>query len=287
MTEIRELTEKLTAAFGEGVVECRDSLGSTQTRAHELARGGAPRALVVAREQTAGRGRLTRRWESPKGGGIYFSVLFRPSLPPSEVHLVNIAAALSVSEAVRALLGIETALKWPNDLLLLRPSGEAGEKETGEKICGILSESVFRGAVLDYCVTGIGINFYEPEEKTYEPPKHGPAAGTRAGGLCSGGMEEPDAAALLSRVVGTFFEWVGVMERESGGKIRLLEFYRGKCASIGRAVTVETDTETLTGLCSGIGGDGELIVDTSEGTRRFHVADVTHARLAPGNNGSA
>jgi BirA family biotin operon repressor/biotin-[acetyl-CoA-carboxylase] ligase len=267
MTENRGLREKLAAAFGEGVVECHDSLNSTQTRAHELARGGAPRALVVAREQTAGRGRLTRRWESPRGGGIYFSILFRPSLPPSEVHLVNIAAALSVSEAIRALLGIETALKWPNDLLLLRPSGE-----TGEKICGILSESAFRGAALDYCVTGIGVNFYEPKEH------NSPAAGTRAGGLCSGEAKEPDAAALLSRVVAAFFDWLGVMERE--GSARLLEFYREKCASIGRSVTVETDMETLTGLCSGIGGDGELIVDTPEGTRRFHVADVTHARLA-------
>jgi biotin-(acetyl-CoA carboxylase) ligase len=73
------------------------------------------------------------------------------------------------------------------------------------------------------------------------------------------------------------------MERggQGQGNARLLEFYRERCTSIGRVVTVETDTETLTGLCSGIGGDGELIVETPEGaTRRFHVADVTHARLA-------
>jgi BirA family biotin operon repressor/biotin-[acetyl-CoA-carboxylase] ligase len=266
------LHEALTAAFGEGIVECHDSLSSTQTRAHELARGGAPRALVVAREQTAGRGRLTRFWESPRGGGIYFSILFRPSLPPSEAHLLNIAAALSVSEAICSTMGIETALKWPNDLLLSHPSGE-----TGGKVCGILSESVFQGALLDYCITGIGINFYEPKE-------HSPAARTRAGGLCPEKIyledtEEPDAAALLSRVVRIFLEWLGELER--GGSVRLLKLYREKCASIGRTVTVETDAETLTGLCSGVGDDGELIVNMPGGAaRRFHVADVTHARLS-------
>jgi BirA family biotin operon repressor/biotin-[acetyl-CoA-carboxylase] ligase len=262
MTENSGLREKLEAAFGGGVVECHDILGSTQARAHELARGGVTRALVAAREQTAGRGRLTRRWESPRGGGIYFSVLFRPSLPSSEVHLVNIAAALSVSEAVRSLLGVETSLKWPNDLLLSRPSGG--------KICGILSESVFRGASLDYCVTGVGINFYEPKGPGF--------AGPRAGGLCPEGAEEPDAAALLSRIVGIFFGWIGAMERE--GSARMMKLYRGQCASVGQAVTVETGTETLTGLCSGIGDSGELIVDTPEGPRRFHAADVTHARLS-------
>jgi BirA family biotin operon repressor/biotin-[acetyl-CoA-carboxylase] ligase len=281
MTENRGFYEErfyreLRAAFGEGVVECHGSLGSTQTRAHELARRGVPRALVVAREQTAGRGRLTRRWESPKGGGIYFSILFRPSLPPSKVHLVNVAAALSVSEAVLSLLGLETSLKWPNDLLLSRSSGEADEKEadgkeTEKKICGILSESVFRGAWLDCCITGIGINFYEPKGD-------GAGAGTRAGGLCPEGTEEPDAAALLSRVVKAFFGWIGETERE--GTARMLAVYREKCASVGRTVTVETDTETLTGLCSGIGEEGELILDTPEGPRRFRVADVTHARLS-------
>ncbi|MDR2176089.1 MAG: biotin--[acetyl-CoA-carboxylase] ligase, partial [Synergistaceae bacterium] len=155
-------------------MELHDSLGSTQTRAHELARGGVRRALVAAREQTAGRGRLTRRWESPKGGGIYFSILFRPSLPSSKVHLVNVAAALSVSEAVRSLLGVETSLKWPNDLLLSCSSADSSagagrdavDRETGGKICGILSESVFRGASLDYCITGIGINFYAPKGRS-------------------------------------------------------------------------------------------------------------------------
>jgi biotin-(acetyl-CoA carboxylase) ligase len=66
---------------------------------------------------------------------------------------------------------------------------------------------------------------------------------------------------------------------ENKGVERVLSAYRERCASVGRVVRVETDSETLTGLCSGIGNDGELLVETTEGTRRFHVADVTHAGL--------
>jgi BirA family biotin operon repressor/biotin-[acetyl-CoA-carboxylase] ligase len=231
-----------------------------------------PRAVVVADEQTRGRGRIARRWESPKGSGLYFSILFRPAVPSAAAHLVNAAAALSVAEAVRLLLGIELRLKWPNDLLL--PGGVM----TGErKVCGILSESATRNGALDYCITGIGINLREP---SCLPPEVAERSGwlSRAGGENQKETgKKVDGMELLLRVVEIFFGWVDTMERE--GVASMLEDYRGKCASIGRVVRVETDTETLTGTCSNIGNDGELVVETPLGTRRFHVADVTHARL--------
>ena len=90
----------------DGVVEYHKSIPSTQLRAHELAREGVSKAVVVAVEQTKGRGRIERRWESPKGSGLYFSMLFRPTLPLSAAYLVNVAAALSVAEVVRALLNL-------------------------------------------------------------------------------------------------------------------------------------------------------------------------------------
>lgn len=258
-------------------VEYHESLPSTQLRAQELAKEGLPKALVVAKEQTKGRGRVARRWESPKGSGLYFSVLFRPALPPAEAYLVNAAAALSVADAVQSLLNLELQLKWPNDLLLpkkllscdvLSNNVNAGER----KVCGILSESATRGGALDYCITGIGINLREP-------PRLPSEVAERSGWLSqAGGQKEIDEMELLSRVVGAFFGWVGGMERD--GAAPMLAVYREKCASVGRVVRVETDTETLTGTCSNIGDAGELVVETPLGTRRFHVADVTHARLA-------
>jgi BirA family biotin operon repressor/biotin-[acetyl-CoA-carboxylase] ligase len=250
---------KLKDAIGGEAVEYYDSIASTQLRARELAQEGVPRAIVVAGEQTAGRGRAARRWESPKDSGLYASVLFRPSLPQAKAHLVNIAAALSVAEAVRSLSGQVLSLKWPNDLL----NGE------DRKLCGILSESATREGTLDHCITGIGINLFEP-------PSLPPDIAKRAGWLRRR-EETLDALELLSRVMKNFFGWIGRMER--GGVTLLLEVYRSKCASIGRTVKVETEEETLTGLCSGIGDEGELILETPGGQRRFHVADVTHAKL--------
>jgi len=244
------------------VVEYHDVLQSTQIRARELAAEGTERAVVIAAQQTAGRGRLARSWESPKGSGIYFSMLFRPVLPANVIHTLNIAAALSAADAVREFLGLELELKWPNDLLILRESGH-------RKISGILSESAMRGRALDYCITGIGLNLYAPANL---PPE----LESRAGWLCEK-EQEIDLNKLLSGVIGNFFDWVGVMER--CGVEKMLAVYRKKCASVGRIVKVESGSEILTGLCSGIGNDGELLLETPEGTRHFHVADVTHAGL--------
>jgi BirA family biotin operon repressor/biotin-[acetyl-CoA-carboxylase] ligase len=263
--EISGLRLSLNGALDGGLVECHETLPSTQIRGKELAGKGTSRALVIAAQQTEGRGRASRQWESPKGSGIYFSILFRPVMPAEAVSLVNAAAALSVADAVLSLFNLELWLKWPNDLLIPSLSGY-------RKVCGILSESAVRGYAIDYCVTGIGINFYPSPDL---PPELEP----RVGWLCAPG-EEADPGALLSLVVKNFFGWVDLMERKKVGE--MLEAYRGRCASIGRVVKVETNSggvSTLTGLCIGIGDEGELVVETPEGLKRFHAADVTHASL--------
>ncbi|MDR1378817.1 MAG: biotin--[acetyl-CoA-carboxylase] ligase [Synergistaceae bacterium] len=255
----------------EVTVEYHESTPSTQLRARELAREGKLKAIVVAKEQTAARGRLARRWEAPKGSGLYFSILFRPELPPATAHLVNVAAALSVAEAVRSLLGLELRLKWPNDLLL--PQASPAEDEGDKKVCGILSESATRNGVIDYCVTGIGLNLYKP-------PSFPAEVATRAGWLRQTERERIDETELLARIVRNFFRWVDALERE--GTAPMLKIYRERCASVSRVLEVETSEETLRGLCLGIGEHGELILETPVGPRRFYVADVVHARLGSG-----
>src|SRR5205085_4180147 len=109
-----------------------DSLPSTNTEAARQASLGAPEGLcVVAREQTAGRGRQQRAWASPKDAGLYFSVVLRPQLDGRAWPLVTLAAALAVSDALAEAFALETDIKWPNDLL-------AG----GRKLCGILAETL-------------------------------------------------------------------------------------------------------------------------------------------------
>jgi BirA family biotin operon repressor/biotin-[acetyl-CoA-carboxylase] ligase len=173
-----------------------------------------------------------------------------------------------VADAVRFLLDLELRLKWPNDLLLPDDTVR-GER----KVCGILSESATRNGAIDYCITGIGIN-------VHEPPSLPPEVAERSGWLSRGkaeGRKKIDKMELLPRIVEVFFRWIHRMEHE--GVAPMLAVYRRKCASIGRVVRVETSAETLMGTCSNIGDDGELVVETPCGTRRFHVADVTHAGL--------
>src|SRR5690349_24183511 len=124
-----------------------ESLPSTNTELARLASEGADEGLsIVADEQTAGRGRLQRAWSSPKGAGLYFSILLRPTIPQDQWPLITFAAALAAADALLEASDLQTDIKWPNDLL----SGE-------RKICGILAEAIDtpggRAVIL-----GIGIN---------------------------------------------------------------------------------------------------------------------------------
>src|SRR5688500_16180078 len=123
------------------------SLPSTNTELARQASEGAVEGLsILADEQTAGRGRLQRAWSSPKGAGLYFSILLRPALAIERWPLITFVAALAVGDVLREAAQVETDIKWPNDLL-------AGER----KICGILAEAIETPAGRAV-VVGIGIN---------------------------------------------------------------------------------------------------------------------------------
>src|SRR5215210_4476344 len=124
-----------------------DSLPSTNTEAARQAALGVPEGLcVVAREQTAGRGRRERSWVSPKDAGLYLSVVLRPTLEARLWPLIMLTAALAVRDALLEACGLEADIKWPNDLL-------AG----GRKLCGILAETA-EGTRARAVVLGIGVN---------------------------------------------------------------------------------------------------------------------------------
>src|SRR3972149_2437761 len=124
------------------------TLGSTNDRAAELARAGAPEGtLVVADEQTAGRGRSGRRWHSPAGSGLALSLVLRPTtLGSREIAAIGLIGAMGSIEAL-AEYGMQPELKWPNDVLL-----------NGAKVGGILAEASWTGSELDHVILGIGLN---------------------------------------------------------------------------------------------------------------------------------
>jgi BirA family biotin operon repressor/biotin-[acetyl-CoA-carboxylase] ligase len=126
-----------------------DSTGSTMDEAFRLGLAGAPEGTVITAEtQTKGRGRMGRNWSSPKGKGIYFSLVLRPKLPPGQAAMITLAAAVSVSEAVEAIVpSVRARIKWPNDILV-----------KGRKLCGILTELRAETDRVAFVVVGIGIN---------------------------------------------------------------------------------------------------------------------------------
>ena len=129
-------------------VRVYDQVGSTNDAARELAeQGAAEGTLALAETQTAGRGRSGRRWITPPGSGLAFSLVLRPTLPLVQLPRLTMLAGLAACEGIERAAGVDSRLKWPNDVLV-----------GGRKVAGILAESSLSGEHLDYVVLGIGVN---------------------------------------------------------------------------------------------------------------------------------
>ena len=131
-----------------GEVHILSKVGSTNDVAARLAREGAPDGtLVMAEEQTEGRGRLGRKWCSAPGLGLWFSLVLRPHLGARRSALVSLVGALGIATALRGEWGVQAEIKWPNDVVV-----------GARKICGLLSEGEFRGGRVSFMVLGVGLN---------------------------------------------------------------------------------------------------------------------------------
>jgi BirA family transcriptional regulator, biotin operon repressor / biotin---[acetyl-CoA-carboxylase] ligase len=242
-----------------GPVEVLPETDSTNTRLLARAREGAAEGLVlVADHQTAGRGRLDRTWEAPPGASLLVSVLLRPRLPLERAHLVTIAAALAAAEACEEVAGVTPSLKWPNDLVV---EGAGGTR----KLAGLLAESLVEGGRLQALVVGMGLNVDWPEERL-------PAGAVALSGV----TDRPvDRDAVLGAWLPRFDDrYRGLPERDG------LDDYRRRCATLGRAVRVETSGEVVEGEAVDVTPEGHLAVDTGGGRRTFAVGDVVHLRPA-------
>lgn len=231
-------------------VEVLASTGSTNEVV--AARAGEPAGLVVvAEQQTAGRGRLDRRWSSPARAGLTFSVLLRPDLPPARWPWVPLWAGLAVARALREQAGVDAVLKWPNDVLV-------GER----KVCGLLGEVPVPGAL----VLGAGLNV---STRTDELPHAG------ATSLVLEGASTVDRDPLLRALLRSLS--AALREQPSDG-------YRALCTTLGRQVRLDLPGgSSVTGTADAVDDDGRLVVD---GTA-YGAGDVVHVRPAPAGPGGA
>ncbi len=242
-----------------------DEVDSTNTWVRDRAREGAPAGLVVvADHQTAGRGRLDRRWESPAGANLLASVLLRPDCGGGDVHLCAGAVALAGADACRAVAGVEPVLKWPNDLLI-----------DGAKLAGVLAEAEFVGPAVSAVIVGIGINVAWPG-----PPEAGGTClddcGTAAGPV--------DRRILLDHLLGALEPRCAQLERDVGRRT-LADEIRARCATLGQRVRVILAGDELVGTATGIDGGGRLVLATEAGLRAVSAGDVVHLRPDEGPEG--
>lgn len=244
-----------------------DEIGSTNSELLARAAAGAPEGTVLlAERQLAGRGRLGRRWLDHPGGSILCSILFRPQMAVELWHLAGFTVALAAIDACRETTGLEVACKWPNDLL-------AGAD--GRKVAGVLAEIGADRAL----VVGIGVNCNWPAEF---PPEGDEVAAEIAATATSldrvaGGAIDRDAlaAAMLERLSE---RWSAVTGGERA-RAHVMSEYRGRCATIGRAVRVELpDDETFTGTAVDVDDRGRLLVDVGYCIRTVEAGDVIHVR---------
>jgi BirA family transcriptional regulator, biotin operon repressor / biotin---[acetyl-CoA-carboxylase] ligase len=233
-----------------------DEIDSTNLYLRAEARRGAPEGTVaVAEHQSAGRGRLDRRWEAPPGASLLMSVLFRPEFDPSELHLCTAAVALAAAEACRRVAGVGPVLKWPNDLLV----GEA-------KLAGVLAEAEFDGSALSAVVVGLGLNIDWPG-----PPGVG---GTCLADLSSGPVDRP---ALLDALLATLAARRSLLDSAPGRREVAAEM-RERCATLGQRVRVGLPSEAVVGVATEVDDAGHLVVQTASGPRTVSAGDVVHLR---------
>jgi BirA family biotin operon repressor/biotin-[acetyl-CoA-carboxylase] ligase len=234
-----------------------ESLPSTNTALARLASEGAAEGVsIVADEQTAGRGRLQRAWSSPKGAGLYFSILLRPAIPQNYWPLITFMAALAVGDALREAAGVQTDIKWPNDIL----SGE-------RKICGILAEAIDTSAGRAVIV-GIGINLTQ----NAFPPELANAATS----VAEATGQRPDREQILAALRDALARWYSLLD-EPG---RIVDAWSNRSSyAIGKLVQVSNGNDVWQGTTSGVEADGALRLRTPSGEIKLvRAGDVYSVR---------
>jgi len=240
-----------------------DSLSSTNSEAARLAASGGREGLcIVADEQTAGRGRLQRAWLSPRDAGLYCSILLRPSLPAEKWPLITLMSAVVVHQTLHTTCGLETDIKWPNDILFAE-----------RKLCGILAETVDTpdGRAL---VVGIGINVgtgaFPPELRATATSIEA-AIGTA-----------PACSQILKELLLNFASRYEAFESAKSANEIIAAWSSHSSFAEGKRVRVTTGEAAFEGVTRGLEGDGALRVETVDGQLKVvRAGDVMGLRPTP------
>jgi BirA family biotin operon repressor/biotin-[acetyl-CoA-carboxylase] ligase len=248
MLSREDLLQALAAIRVTAPVRSDEVTASTNATALEMASGGAPEwTLVAAGHQTAGRGRLGRRWDDVPGRALLFSIVLRPGIEPALAGSLSLLAAAAMAEAIRETTGAKVTCKWPNDLML-----------EGAKVGGILLESEVRGDRLVHVVIGIGVNV--------EPPAGQPHAA---------GVGDVGLRVLLTAFLVGFHRWYAAGEPSLAERVR--HAWLPVSGTVGKLVEATTvEGLQVRGRAVGIDDFGRLLLSTDAGEVGVSFGEIHH-----------
>ena len=220
---------------------------STNDEASRAALEGHPEGLVIfAESQSAGRGRMGRRWSSPTGRGLWFSALLRPSLTPGECTQLTAASAIALVRAIQSATGITPEIKWPNDLLI-----------KGKKIAGILTEMSAELEHVRSLVLGIGIDVNQTASE-FPADLRGIATSLK---LATGkNVSRPDLAEAVLRNLD--HEYARIL---AGNFAAVAEEWASHCSTLGKQATIDMGTHRVRGRAEALDENGALLLRTEHG----------------------
>ena len=242
-----ELESSLKTRWAGKEIHYFDRTDSTNIQARLAGEAGASHGtLAVAEIQDEGRGRRGRNWISPAGVGVWMSLLLRPEISPVSASMLTLVMALAAQKGIKEATGIESQIKWPNDLVLNK-----------KKICGILTEMGTEFMEIKYVVIGTGINVNQ-EEFPEELRKTATSLYLETG-------KKYHRSRIIERILEALEEYYGIFVKTEDMSA-LLEEYNEKLVNQGQEVCVLDPKGEYRGLCQGITKTGGLLVELSDGT---------------------
>lgn len=230
-----------------------DTVDSTNLEAKRRALSVKGKGLYISKEQTQGKGRRGRTWQSPKGSGLYMSLLLRPNIEPAVASMVTLLAGLAVCNSIKDLFGIETLIKWPNDLVVNK-----------KKLCGILTEMNTEVDFVNYIVVGIGMNLFQTEF-----PEEVALMATSLIESSNGTLNslKIDQHQLIIRIIDYLLAYLLQLEKNQNISF-IRDEYEQKCVNIKGDLKLESNSVVTTCVGKGISDQGHLMVMDAEGVLR-------------------
>lgn len=233
-------------------VEYFEKIDSTNTYLKSVAAERREGHIVIAGEQSAGRGRLGRSFFSPAGSGVYMSILLKPRFDADKLTYITAAAAVALVEAIEEISKKSADIKWVNDVYI-----------DGKKVAGILTEAVFDGYKMKCAVLGVGINVKKPQGGFPDDIKD----------IAASVFDDPDdekAASLISSFVKRFFAYYNKLEEKE-----YLDTYRKKMLYLSERINVISPAGTYTATLVSVNDDFSINVMTDEEEKRVFSGEIS------------